>query len=51
MTSCSMIYLKVRKVKSPSELWVQLIKPTSLLQRLIVLEIFVLYVNNLHICK
>jgi len=42
MTSCSMIYLKVRKVKSPSELWVELIKPTSLLQRLLVLEIFVL---------
>lgn len=42
MTSCSIIYLKVRKVKSSSELWIELIKPTSLLQRPLVLEIFLL---------
>ena len=29
MTSCSMIYLKLRKVKSPSELWVELINPLN----------------------
>jgi hypothetical protein len=34
-----MNYLKVREVKSPSELWVELIKPISLLQRLLNLEI------------
>lgn len=42
MISCSMIYLKARQVKSPSELWVELNKPTSLLQRLLVLEVFLL---------
>jgi hypothetical protein len=36
---CSKNYLKVRKIKSLSELWVELMKPSSLLKRILVLEI------------